>query len=115
MQEYIEGNVETNLIRTTPDNPFVIRYQFQLKNAYGSHSIYMQETYSKDQQNRLNKKITQYYANDGELIDTLTSQFGYKEGRIVKRDCTLFNLFRRVLQQNILSESTRKTTFSKRR
>lgn len=44
----------------------------------------MQETYSKDQQNRLNKKITQYYANDGELIDTLTSQFGYKEGRIVK-------------------------------
>lgn len=84
MQEYIEGSIETNLIRTTPDNPLVIRYQFQLKNSYGSHSIYMQESYSKDQQNRLNKKITQYYANDGELIDTLTSQFDYKEGRIVK-------------------------------
>ncbi|MBI6529121.1 hypothetical protein JEP40_08335 [Proteus vulgaris] len=84
MQEYIEGNVETNLIRTTPDNPLVIRYQFQLKNSYGSHSIYMQENYSKDQQNRLNKKITQYYANNGELIDTLTSQFDYKDGRIIK-------------------------------
>lgn len=84
MQEYFEGNVETNLIRTSPDNPSVTRYQFQLKNAYGSHSIYMQETYLKDEQNRLNKKITQYYAHDGALMDTFTSQFEYKEGRIIK-------------------------------
>lgn len=31
MQEYLEGNVETNLIRTLPNNPSVIRYQFQVK------------------------------------------------------------------------------------
>lgn len=84
MQEYFEGNIETNLIRTSPDNPSVIRYQFQMKNAYGSHSIYMQETYRKDKQNRLNEKITQYYANDGALMETFMSQFDYKDGRIVK-------------------------------
>lgn len=84
MQEYFEGNVETNLIRTLPNNPSVIRYQFQIKNAYGSHSIYMQETYHKDEQNRFNKKVIQYYANDGALLDTITSQFDYKDGRIIK-------------------------------
>lgn len=84
LQEYIEGNVETNLIRTSPHDPSVIRYQFQIKNAYGSHSIYMQETYHKDEQNRFNKKIIQYYANDGTLLDTITSQFDYKDGRIIK-------------------------------
>ncbi|MBG5951138.1 hypothetical protein I5E72_15470 [Proteus terrae] len=84
MQEYLEGNVETNLIRTLPNNPSVIRYQFQVKNAYGSHSIYMQETYHKDEQNRFNKKVIQYYADDGTLLDTITSQFDYKDGRIIK-------------------------------
>lgn len=84
MQEYFEGNVETNLIRTLPNNPSVIRYQFQRKNAYGSHSIYMQETYHKDEQNRFNKKVIQYYSNDGALLDTVTSQFDYKDGRIIK-------------------------------
>ncbi|HIE5765354.1 TPA: hypothetical protein ACXN3T_000072 [Proteus mirabilis] len=84
MQEYFEGNVETNLIRTLPNNPSVIRYQFQRKNAYGSHSIYMQETYYKDEQNRFNKKVIQYYSNDGALLDTVTSQFDYKDGRIIK-------------------------------
>lgn len=84
MQEYLEGNVETNLIRTLPNNPSVIRYQFQVKNTYGSHSIYMQETYHKDEQNRFNKKVIQYYADDGTLLDTITSQFDYKDGRIIK-------------------------------
>lgn len=84
MQEYLEGNVETNLIRTLPNNPSVIRYQFQVKNTYGSHSIYMQETYHKDEQNRFNKKVIQYYADDGTLLDTITSQFNYKDGRIIK-------------------------------
>ncbi|MEQ5392308.1 hypothetical protein ABN236_09510 [Proteus sp. fly-1013] len=84
MQEYFEGNVETNLIRTSPNNPSIIRYQFQIKNAYGSHSIYMQETYHKDEQNRFNKKVIQYYSNDGALLDTVTSQFDYKDGRIIK-------------------------------
>lgn len=84
MQEYFEGNVETNLIRTLPNNPSVIRYQFQIKNAYGSHSIYMQETYHQDKQNRFNKRVIQYYGNDGTLLDTVTSQFDYKDGRIIK-------------------------------
>lgn len=84
MQEYFEGNVETNLIRTSPNNPSVIRYQFQIKNAYGSHSIYMQETYHKDEQNRFTKKVIQYYADDGALLDTITSQFDYKDGRIIR-------------------------------
>ncbi|WP_193015142.1 hypothetical protein [Proteus sp. FME41] len=88
MQEYVEGNVETNLIRTSPDNPYVIRYQFQIKNPQRTHSIYMQETYSKDEQNRLNKKITQYYTNDGVLIETDISRFDYKDGRIIKEIST---------------------------
>lgn len=84
MQEYFEGNVETNLIRTSPSDPSVIRYQFQIKNTYGSHSIYMQETYHKDGQNRFDKKVIQYYADDGTLLDTVTSQFDYKDGHIIK-------------------------------
>ncbi|MCT6518323.1 MULTISPECIES: hypothetical protein [Enterobacterales] len=84
MQEYVEGNVETHLIRTLPNNPSVIRYQFQIKNAYGAHSIYMQETYHKNGQNQFNKRVIEYYANDGTLLDTITSQFDYQDGRIVK-------------------------------
>lgn len=91
MQEYIEGDIETNLIRTSPNNPYVMRFQYQRKNNHRTHSLYMQETYTRDEQNRLNGKTTQYYANDGTLLDTFISQFHYQNGRIVSEVSTSSN------------------------
>lgn len=91
IQEYIEGYIETNRLRTSPDNPYILKYQFQKKNSQYQHSLYMQETYQRDNNNRLNKKITQYYGNEGDLLATYTSRFQYKDGLIISEITTPLN------------------------
>lgn len=91
MQEYIEGYIETNRLRTSPDNPYTLKYQYQRKNSQHEYSLYMQETYHRDANKRLNKKITQYYGNDGYLLGTYTSRFQYKDGLIVSEITTPLN------------------------
>ncbi|OAT37059.1 hypothetical protein [Proteus myxofaciens] len=82
MQEYFENGLETNLLRTAPDNPYEFKYKYQIKNRYLTHSVYMQDIYNRNNKNQLESKTTRYYSNEGELLDTMETQYHYTNGLI---------------------------------
>lgn len=83
LQEYIQGYVESIIIRMPENKPYDFKFKAQLRNRYFAHTIYTHEVFSKNTQNFLDKKETSFYGEDGALIGKDISQFTIKDNRIV--------------------------------